>query len=409
MAKIDNYVSKLLYKDDSNSYTILTYIDLNEVLSSEFMFNYVKEITEKNPILKKYFFEKNNEIFLEYDTTFNIKEYYTIENTRSEQFDEYMYDMLNSEFDKKIKWKFLWLIDENTKKTRVYFKIHHSYLDGENLISMLVSPFKTNDNSNKFKRNTTFLNTLYYYLIGTILLIITNVKIIFGIFIQTIYKNNEPILPEKSVSDTNYIICKPFHLNKVKCFTKKNNITINDFLYSLIIKTDKLYRKKEKKIITLSPCYIPSSSETINVCPIFIEMNNSHDNSTLLKKVNETFNSFKYSLFIPLFSFVLNQITSFLNINTLIFLYKYFLNKIDYTLTNIIGPSIEELNENYKIKISDVRFLIASKSNEVIYNIVSSGNNINIICSFKKGVIKNKKRFEKCIYKAYKQLIKNNL
>ena len=162
MAKIDNYVSKLLYKDDSNSYTILTYIDLNEVLSSEFMFNYVKEITEKNPILKKYFFEKNNEIFLEYDTTFNIKEYYTIENTRSEQFDEYMYDMLNSEFDKKIKWKFLWLIDENTKKTRVYFKIHHSYLDGENLISMLVSPFKTNDNSNKFKRNTTFLNTLYF-------------------------------------------------------------------------------------------------------------------------------------------------------------------------------------------------------------------------------------------------------
>jgi len=406
MIELNNYISKLLYKDNNNTYSILSYIDLDEALTNEFILNYVNEIIIRNPMLKKMFIEKDDKLFVEDETNFNIEDYYKIEKTRSENFDDYIYNILNSKFDKNIKWNFLWLIDDNNKKSRVYFKIHHSYVDRKKLISILISPFKNNDSSKKFKRKTSFLNTLYYYFIGTILLIIANIKIIINIFIKTIYKiDNNDLSEENTKTDTDYIIFKSLDLNKIKQFTKYNNITINDFLYSLMIKTDKIYRKNEKILTTFSPCYIPSNSETINVCPIFNEINNSYDNLTLLKKVNENFNNFKYSLFIPLLTFILNQVTSYLNINTLNFFYKSFINNIDYAITNIIGPSIEELNQQFKIKITDMRFLIVSKSNEIIYNMVSSGENINIVCSFKKGIVKNKTKFEKSLYKAYHKLI----
>jgi hypothetical protein len=81
--------------------------------------------------------------------------------------------------------------------------------------------------------------------------------------------------------------------------------------------------------------------------------------------------------------------------------YKYFVDNVDYMLTNVIGPKID----NIHLKITDSHFITTAKSKEIIFNIISSGDKMNITCSFKKGIVKNKKRFERCIYKAYKQLI----
>ena len=69
--------------------------------------------------------------------------------------------------------------------------------------------------------------------------------------------------------------------------------------------------------------------------------------------------------------------------------------------SNIIGPSFNNLN----INITDIHFLTNTKNTEIIYNIISSGHNINIICSFKNGIIKDKKQFEQCIYEAYNILV----
>ena len=54
--------------------------------------------------------------------------------------------------------------------------------------------------------------------------------------------------------------------------------------------------------------------------------------------------------------------------------------------------------------IEDIHFLTLAKDKEIVFNIISSNDNINIICSFKEGVIGDKKRFEECIYKAYESL-----
>jgi hypothetical protein len=170
-----------------------------------------------------------------------------------------------------------------------------------------------------------------------------------------------------------------------------------------MIRADKLYRCEEKNLVISSPINISGiKQQTNNFCFVLNSISNSYDNNTLFKKVNTTFNYFKYSLFIPILNFIVNNVFYFVNINSLLRTYNDICNNFDYVYSNIIGPNTKDFN----IKIADMHFIIAPKNKEIVYNIVSSNEeNINIICSFKKGTIKNKKLFKKCIYKAFKELI----
>jgi hypothetical protein len=217
-------------------------------------------------------------------------------------------------------------------------------------------------------------------------------------------KNYKQENKELSKTTTGYIVCKNFKLDDIKTFTKKNNITVNDFMYSLMIKTDKLYRKREKMLLISSPINVSGLTKTNNMCPIFNVVNNSYKDVTLLSKIHNTFNNLKYSLFIPTFSFLINSVTPHIPMNITFSMYKNLTTSFDYIFSNIIGPSFK--NDN--CKITDIHFLTTANSKEIIYNIISFENNINLICSFmKNGPIQNKKRYEKCIYKAYDLLLKS--
>ena len=79
---------------------------------------------------------------------------------------------------------------------------------------------------------------------------------------------------------------------------------------------------------------------------------------------------------------------------------------IDYSFSNIIGPSKEELKTmQFGDEIGNMRFFMRPKSNEIIYSIISSNDDINISLTFKNGVIKNEEDFKNCICKAYDELI----
>ena len=384
-----------------NSFFILIYIDIDEALSNEYIVNYINEIVSKNDILKKTIVEKNSSIFLNDVTHYNINDYITIKNTDANHFNSYIHNLLNTTFDKELKWESLWCVDKDTNQTRFYFKIHHSYVDGYKLINIIMSPFKNDDITKKFQRQTTIFNKIYYILVGTIFLIITNLIIIIKSLFNLYNVLNDDTNNENVKND--FIICKALNFNEIKLFTMKHNITINDFLYALMVKTDKLYRCQDKNLIISSPINISGTKQqTNNFCFVLNSINNSHNNNILLKKVNTTFNYFKYSLFIPILNFIVNNVFYFVNINSLLTTYNNICNNFDYVYSNIIGPQTKDFN----IKVADMHFIIAPKNKEVVYNIVSSNEeNINIICSFKKGTIKNKKLFKKCIYKAFKELI----
>jgi len=406
MIELTNYVSKILHNDTENSYYILTYVDFDEALTTEYIINYINEITSKHKILTQLIVEIDNSFFFDNVKILNINDYYTIEQTKCDNFDNYINVMLNNEITTQLKWKFLWCIDKESNKSRFYFKIHHAYVDGYQLIKILMTPFKERepDITTQFKRQTDLLETIYYYIVGTIVLIFINIRF----FINLCFKASNPTTnvtnPTTNVNKTNntdFIVCKAINFDEMKTFTCKNNITINDFCYSLMIKTDKLYTNKERILLTTSPINTSGSSQTNNMCAIFNMISNSHDNTSLLKRINDTFNAYKYSLFIPILSWLINTITPFINTGMLSDGYNLISDNTDYIYSNMIGPSIDGCN----VKLCNAHFLTTSKRKEIIFNIISCSDNINIICSFKNGVIDDKVRFEKCIYDAYHSLI----
>ena len=72
-------------------------------------------------------------------------------------------------------------INRELKKSRIFFKIHHSYADGYKLMNMLTEPLYIKKEDNKppaFKREKNMLNSIYYYTIGTVILFITTILIL---------------------------------------------------------------------------------------------------------------------------------------------------------------------------------------------------------------------------------------
>jgi hypothetical protein len=208
---------------------------------------------------------------------------------------------------------------------------------------------------------------------------------------------------ESTKRNTDYIVFKPLNFQDIKPFTKKKNITVNDFLYSLMIKTDDLYRQKEKIVLTVSPMNVSGTTQLNNMFPILFYTNNSCTVSTLITKVNHTFNNFKYSLFIPCLYILMNCITPYTPLNLFSNIYTTVLDHTDYVYSNVIGPSRFFFTND--IKVTNIHFLTNASKREIVYNIISCDDNINIICSFKKGVISNKRKFKQCLYKAYSTII----
>ena len=392
MIEINNTVSKLLSNTKESNYTILTFIDTNLEIIGESLPIFIQKIIDKFPILKQYIIFKNSNIFLEDDSDFNIENHYTIVHDKDSNFDSHIDILLNQPFQTKSKWYFYYSIDKDAKKNRLFFKIDHAYADGYKIIEMLTTPIKRIGIENIFKhRNCSYFESFYYIIIGSIILLYNNLKL----FIELLFlpKNDY----RKSIQ-TDYIKCKPLKLSIIKEFVKKHTITVNDFLMSLMIKTDYTYTNVTRNIVSVSPINISGSANFNNMAPVFNAIINNLDNTLLFKSVHETFNCYKYSLYIPFITFILNNITTVLPLNILYTVHDKILQRCDYVYSNIIGPTIENIN--------NIHFLTLAKDKEIVFNIISSGENINIICSFKEGTIKDKEHFEKCIYEAYDSLMK---
>ena len=403
MLLINNYVTKILSNDANNSFSILTYLDIEKELCPAFVLNYANTIVGDNPILKHDMVKKGNHFYLKPNNNFNIDNHLIIKHIENDPFDDH--DAINSILNKPLvpnTFLLVCCINKVKKVSRVYFKINHAYTDGYGLINMLTKPILKRDNIPEFKRKTSLFKTVYHCIIGTLVLFAMNVKIFLKMFVNTY--GQQPRNHNQPCDTTDFIICKPFMLDKIKKMAVKRGITVNDFLYSLMIKTDRLYTKNSRNINTCSPINVSSLSSTNNMAPILNCINNSLDDLDLVKQVNRTFNHFKYSLFIPLFSCMINAFVPWINIDTVSVLYEEIIHNCDYIYSNVIGPPIKEVNES-NANVSNIHFLTKSKGNSIVFNIISCENKINIICSFQTNKIKNKKRFEKCIYRAYNELI----
>jgi hypothetical protein len=411
MIPINNYITEIIYRE--NLYNIVVFLDFDYIFNEQLFKTYLDKILIENPILK-YNIEQKDDIYywVKNIDIFKIKDFYTIKKVKYNIFNKYTDIILNTKFKTNYKWKFTVLNDNINNKSRIYLKICHSYCDGYKLINILTKPVDPNYSDIIFKRNNTSLvDKLYYIIFGTIMLFIINIKIIWNFtFNQNneINKNSTNLIKSndnKLLNKTSNINLFNLNLENIKNVTKKYDITVNDFLYAIMIKTWYTYNKNLKEnSISVSSFNInnsPNIFDANNMHFLFIEANGNTDNITLLKNVNHIFNLYKYSLYIPITSTILNSLTVNINYETKKKLYNNVLSNINLSFSNIIGP---KLNKNlYNLK--NIGFCTEPKSNEICFNIISFENNVKILISFKKRLISNKKHFKKCFKNVYNTFI----
>ena len=380
----------------NNEYFILSYFDADEALSEEFLTEGLNNVLAQHPTLKKTFISQHNTIQFYDIPNFDIHKCFSIKYIKN--FNAYTKKIMNQPFT-EYKFNMVACINKETNKSRVYVKIHHAYADGYKIIEMFNLFLNNPTILPEFKRKSE--NSIFYYIFGTITLILINILICIKITIQYFIPT-----PNNKDKPSDYIICKSFCLDKIKKFTTKHKITVNDFLYALMVKTDQLYTNKKRLIQTISPINVYKLNEMNNMLPIYNIIDNSCDTLSLIKTIHTMFNNYKYSLYIFLLSSYTTVITylhqyymPFSN-DVLQSFFDAIMNSSDYVYTNIIGPKVTN------VQLKNIHFLINPINNEIIYNIVSYENNVNIVCSFKEGIIQDKKLFKQCIYKAYTELIK---
>ncbi len=389
MEIVTNYVSKVLIKDTEVPYCIVTYIDIGRKMTEDEIHTYINTVVNKNDILQKQITNINENLYLKPVDKINISDYYTIEDLPREMFDKQIEPILNTPITTDLYWRFFVYI--SSTETRIVFKIHHAYADGYRIIKILTSPYTSDDITKTFSRQT--CDALYYSVFGTLFMVYVYITYIFSIITssQEFIQNSEP---------TDFIKCNSLSLKEVKTITNSRNITVNDFLYALAVRSQYYYTFQQKVLFSISPLNLTNTSEMNNMVPLFFNTLNTLPPNELLNDVHEMFNSAKYSLFIPLLSILLNTFVSKLPLQVLSSLYTKCTNNADFIYSNIIGPS-KIVNPDIK----HIHFLTTAKQNELIFNIISFEDEINIICSFKKGVIQDKERLKKCISLAYKELM----
>ena len=361
MFAIDNLFNITSYVDYSGK------IDILDIL--------MKSTIEKFPVLKNRIIKTDSTVFME-PVTIILSDHFNVKKESAETFNTYTKIIEQMPFQSDVKWLIYLLEDDEKQKYRLYFKINHAYADGSIIVEILNNFFSNQVTPIKM-RTIPFLDTLYYLIIGTLLILYDTLKTYIEIFMRT-----SPIY--KTETDT---INVSLNLDKIKGYAKTTNVTINDMLYLLMTRTDKLYFGK-RNIVFLSPVKVKGTLNN-NLSLIALKTTNTN----VIHDIHEIFNRLKYSLYIPMVSFIINTVGALLPLYFIKGISDYMLNNVDYVYTNVISHS--EL---------DAHFQITPRNKEIIFNFLSCSSVLNITCSFKEGVIEDKERYEKCIYAAYDEI-----
>jgi hypothetical protein len=429
MVWVDNYITKML--DTQKCYVILTYFDFNTVVTKEMIHSYLATLVEQNPILTKVI---DRDQWVAGDRPFVLETHYTIRTLPCNKLPAYTNHLLNTPITQQSRWNAVLVRDLEKKSSRLYFKIEHSYCDGYKLIEMLTKVISPTYTPPKFKRKwCSLVTTLYYWILGTLYLYVMNLFWIgthFFIKHQFEQSKVDSTSPQKRIN----LFCGELALDRLKQISLAHQVTVNTVLYSLMVKTWYYYTKPiYSKILGACPIRVnPATSggrvagnnnvyHANNMFFIFLEIEDDPDNKKLFQKVNELFNLYKHSFYVPIANHFLSVCFPFIPREISNQLFHEMYGILDFNYTNIIGPSMETARPSKKdsldifppdisrrqispCEITNIQFTTVTHSNEACCNIISYQNKVNVNLSFRKGVIKRPSRFLQSFQRASEEL-----
>jgi hypothetical protein len=190
-------------------------------------------------------------------------------------------------------------------------------------------------------------------------------------------------------------------LEEIKTCAHEHDITINDFLYSLMLAADAEYYKllsedgdggvfEDAVVSCLSLVNVTQLKHANNILPLFTTFSrsmasassSSHSVVHLFQRVHHVMNACKYSLYFPLLHKFFMLVYTLFPKNT-VDIMSFFTDKNDYRFSNLVGPP--PLVTSFGARVRNIQFVTQTKGKEVAYNIISYNGRINLVLSFVRG------------------------
>jgi hypothetical protein len=400
MEFLDFHYSLFYYMKEGNSIfsnIIVLSLEIDGKVRSEFYKIQMMEILLKYPKLSKIIEKSHGNLYwkkVNMDINNHIKEIkrkkYTLKGKNS-----LINKIINKPFNNKIpKWKMYNIV--YPERSFLIIKMHHAYGDGEKCSEMMKSLFDIEEEKviNKKSKEgyiSKIWNSIYYFFISLYM------TIYFLLFFK-----KEKIFEKPVKEEAVYSNIYNFNITELKLKKIKLGITMNDLLYSIILKSIKRYSNKEVHL---------SSSSMINLRKVgsdlketnnfgFITFSTYVNNSNLFKKINTQMNYYKKSPIIPCISNILKCIFHFSCPLVIKFLtYIFNKNHFGYSNYNTKFKSIKIDNKNVK----HIGNIVIPYKQDVFFSLLTYNNELVLNMCFKKGIL-DEYKFKKCVKEVYNEL-----
>lgn len=376
MEKIVNKFSVGLQSNNDPMYIVVIIDTEIDADPKTHIMNYIEYVVNRNDLFKKCIIQKEDHLYFQECSDFKLESHVVFDDSTTDIADK----TANMPVDGKTpSWRWYCSIDETTHKCRLCLKINHVYADGYKLIKLL-TPDEVDVTTTFRKKTLKILDRVYYALVGTIISVWICIKFMVNMVWYEKMSKHEIKRQQHFVYDT-------ISLERIKTYTKKNDVTVSDFMMSVCMQSYKKY-KGAKDGYVACPINNNNTNQENNMMAIVINLNDSD-----LGRVHEQMNCFKNSYIFPAITLILH----YLNVSnsTLNKWYNKCNSGVDVIYTNMIAPKITMEH----IKINNIFFFLnthTSNDHVVSFNVISYEDNLNLIVSFKEG-IDDIEQFKKCI------------
>jgi hypothetical protein len=347
-------------------------------------------------------------------TEFNIQDHFThIAKKRFDKrnFRHWINKTLNVSFSKNIpEWMCYYLSYEKSNKSFIVWKCNHTYGDGFLISEYLkkFADFSSISYPRKKRKSTSIWTKIYSF-------IVTIISLIYFIFR---YKKQDLPIDKKDAEEDKALFyhCKTWDLQEIKKIKNHYDVSVNDLLYTIIIKALQKYCNKTIRLSSLSMFNLRdyrNDEDIVNIPPndigFMIVMNELDDGDpeVLLKKNHDKFSHYKSS---PI-TYIITQFLRYLysiSPAMVVKILTYFSTKSTIGISNFQTFSTCNYIEGHRVV--NISNMVVPYGVGSIFTIVSYDNKITLNITYRERNLKHPKKFITCldsVYKTFSSVLKN--
>ena len=411
MDKLSGTFYEMSRKD--NSHMIGVILEIDGIPRESIIYERLCEIVNTYPLLKSVPREKKGYIRSQYywkSLPINISHHFV--HREKKRYDKGNYRhfinrIMNASFTPNTpEWTCYYLTYKKSKKSFIIWKCNHIYGDGF-IMGQYLKHFADDGSVTYPKRKKRPLSLLKkgYALLCSILSLLY-----FFIFYR---KPTIPIdLAGAQEDNVCFYRCKRWNLDEIKKLKNRYGVTVNDLLYTILLKSLQRYAKSTVSLSSLSIFnlrdYTKDATATEAVENNIGFMTLMHDmkdktGEELLRENHKKMNNYKSSPIVPLIVWYLRLLYS-LSPTLVVRLMEHITDKSTFGISNF--QTFSKTQSIQGCAITNISNMVVPYRLGSLFTIVSYGNNITLNMMYRKRNFSHPKKFIECLERTYNEFLK---